>query len=230
MNNHVYEYNNNIFDSSCLAVIDNPSAQVVWQDALYYVRSNAAEFSYEQEQVLPSDTVELNRSFTRVYQRNIFQGWNQQRFNSTIPVPSVAISFENFIQHVSYIGDVLESKQESKYLVRFSEILQEIKKIEMISGSISYDVLAEIEKRGLKNEIYRVLTIAFQEYRNLNAMRVAIKHDPEITERTTISIILTVSGIPEDVLVDEKKYKQKLFSCVKAEACKSITVSYNWKD
>lgn len=220
-----------------------PFGQSVWQTEysseelqeplIYSMCDNVIKFSQVKGPAPLSDMINTERSNTKLgisSRGNSFQGWNQQRFNKPIPVTSAVVSFGYFVQYLPSIGDVLKSKQETKYLICFSKILQEHKTIEMISRSISGTVLTEIEKRGLKNEIYRALTFACQEYRNLNAMSVAIKHDPEIAERTTIRIILTVSGTPENVLDDEKKFKRRLFSSVEAEACKAITVSYNWKD
>jgi len=91
------------------------------------------------------------------------------------------------------------------------------------------DVLLEIQKENLQDEISSAITISREVFRNLHGINIGIAYDPEIPGRKTFRMVFTVSGNPLNVLADERKFKKQLYSILDARAREKITVTYNWK-
>lgn len=93
--------------------------------------------------------------------------------------------------------------------------------------TIHPEVIREAEE---KNHIYDLETsikLAQETYVALKRIRVNIEHDPEIVERKTIRLTLTVSSDPETVLKNEYLFKRRLRSNITPRGRALITVTYD---
>ena len=102
------------------------------------------------------------------------------------------------------------------------------KKLEDFPANITSNDMSVIESKGKRNEITTAINIARQTFKTLKDVTVKIESDPEIIEMTTIRLIFTVSGAPENVLEDEILFKDRLYSSLSSKATEYIAVTYNW--
>lgn len=102
-------------------------------------------------------------------------------------------------------------------------------KTEIVSEQMPHEVFREIERWGLKNQVFTTLRLIRETYSGWRMSNVSISSDPEIPERRRIRITITVSGTPEDVFQDELRFKERLYSTLDIKVCELITVTYNWE-
>lgn len=107
--------------------------------------------------------------------------------------------------------------------------VQDVKKAEMITKSISREIFIEIERQNIKTDIYAFLSILVNTYRNLHNIMVGLEQDPEIENHFSFSVNLTVSGTPEDVLTDEMCFRERVHSKISRRSESILTIAYDWK-
>ncbi len=131
--------------------------------------------------------------------------------------------------------DLAVKKGNVRYITRLDKteiegwgICEEIAQV-AVSAYIPKEVSLEIKKLGIKNQVDDALSIIRTTYKTLIAVGVSISTDPEIPNRKSIRITLTVSGEPEEVFKDERRLKDSLFSILGSKALELITISYHWE-
>ena len=150
--------------------------------------------------------------------------YNSEQFSFLVRSSKVCSNVISGVVNIYLTG--WKSTEEWSEVSTFEEEVEEIST--EVPCVIESGAELQMDKWRIKDQVDKVPEIIRDTYRTLRKIELTISTDPEIPERRRVRVTLTVAGKPEDVLEDERQFKEWMYSSLDLKVCELLTITYNW--